>query len=109
MDVWTAVGYVVLGCILGAVGQGIRVVVGIKKELDEAKSSGKTWKEWFEMRELLESFIIAFAVGGIAGVIGIIGFLGTEITKESMIALMAIGYAGTDFIEGFMKTKATIK
>jgi len=42
MDVWTAVGYVVLGCIFGAAGQGIRVVVGIKKHLDEAKISGKT-------------------------------------------------------------------
>jgi len=109
MEVYTVLGHVVLGGILGAVGQGIRVIVGIKKHQDEASTSGKKWEEWFEMKQLLLSLIIAFTIGGIAGVLGAIGLLGTEITKESMITLIIIGYAGTDFIEGFMKTKTPPK
>ena len=103
MEVWTALGYVLLGGILGAVGQGMRVIVGIKKQLDKASACGKKWEDWFETKQLLSSLIIAFTVGGIAGVLGAIELLGTEITKEFMITLIAIGYAGTDFIEGFMK------
>lgn len=109
MEVYTVLGYVVLGGILGAVGQGIRVIVGIKEHQDEASTSGKKWEDWFEMKQLLLSLIIALAIGGIAGVLGAIGLLGTEITKESMITLITIGYAGTDFIEGFMKTKTPTK
>lgn len=56
--------YDVLGAILGAVGQSLRVI---------------------------------------AGVLCVIELLGTEITKEFMITLIAVGYAGTDFIEWFMK------
>jgi len=103
MEVWTALGYVLLGGILGAVGQGMRVIVGIKKQLDKASACGKKWEDWFETKQLLSSLIIAFTVGGIAGVLGAIELLGTEITKEFMIILIVIGYAGTDFIEGFMK------
>ena len=107
MEVWTALGYVLLGSILGAVGQGMRVIVGIKKQLDKASACGKKWEDWFETKQLLSSLIIAFTVGGIAGVLGAIEFItkGTEITKEFMITLIAIGYAGTDFIEGFMKRR----
>jgi len=109
MEVYTVLGYVVLGGILGAVGQGMRVIVGIKKQLEEASTSGKKWGDWFEMKQLLLSLLIALTIGGIAGVLGAIGLLGTEITKESIMALIATGYAGTDFIEGFMKTETPPK
>jgi len=36
MDIYTALAYVVLGALLGAIGQCARVIVGIKKHLDEA-------------------------------------------------------------------------
>ena len=36
MDPWTALGYILLGGLLGAIGQGIRVVVGLKKQMDES-------------------------------------------------------------------------
>ena len=107
MDVYAALGYIVLGAILGAVGQGIRLIVGIKKQL-EISEKGKKWDDWFEMKQLLVSLIIAFTIGGVAGVLGVVELLGTNITKESMIALIAIGYAGTDFIEGFMKKRTPI-
>jgi hypothetical protein len=72
-------------------------------------ASSKKWEDWFEMKQLLLSFVIALVIGGIAGVLGAIGLLGAEITKESIITLITIGYAGTDFIEGFMKTKTPTK
>jgi hypothetical protein len=95
--------YVVLGGILGAVGQGIRVSVGIKKAQEEATSKDKDWIEVFETKRLMSSLIIALTIGGIAGVLGSIEFLGAELTKECLITLIAVGYAGTDFIEGFAR------
>ena len=40
-----------------------------------------------------------------AGVLGVLGILGAPLTKDSVVILLTIGYAGTDFIEGFMKTQ----
>ncbi len=112
MDPWTALGYILLGGLLGAIGQGIRVVVGLKKQMDdvskntsESGEQGKNWADWFEPQQLLVSLAIAFAVGGIAGILASLQILGQDITKEYMISIITMGYAGTDFIEGFMKTK----
>lgn len=103
MDVYTVIGYLLLGGILGAIGQGLRVIVGLKKQYDQALKSDKKLGELFDTKKLWLSFLIAFIIGGIAGTLGVIRFLGEEITKESIIILIAIGYAGTDFIEGFVK------
>jgi len=73
-------GYV----LLGAVGQTIRVVVGLKKKMDEDTTSGKKW-EWFEAQQLLMSVAIAFMVGGIAGTLATMQSLGQDITREYMI------------------------
>jgi hypothetical protein len=43
-------------------------------------------------------------------VLAIVGGIGLEaetIGKETMLAVIASGYAGADFIEGFMKTAGT--
>lgn len=105
MDVQVVLSYVILGGILGAVGQGIRVTVGIKKRQEEAGRLGKKWEELLEPKQLLASLIIALTIGGMAGVLGAIELLGSELTKECLISIIAIGYAGTDFIEGFMNTR----
>jgi hypothetical protein len=97
--------YVVLGAILGAAGQGMRVIVGIKKHYDQVSASGKSGAQWFDGTELLLSIVIAVIIGAIAGVLGAIELMGTKITREFMITTVAIGYAGTDFVEGFMKRK----
>jgi phosphate/sulfate permease len=155
VEVYIALAYVALGVLLGATGQLMRVVVGLKKELDEAPKIAEKKKEldeknkklderieeldekikakedkeslmkekelfirdkellfkekevleWFNWKQLLVSLLIAFLVGGIAGVLGAIMMVGETITKEFMVTLIAIGYAGTDFIEGFMNTR----
>lgn len=86
---------ILLGGILGTAGQGIRVIVGLKKA-NETKAK-------IEYSETVLSLFIGFAVGGVAGVLAAVGSVDTAIDKSSIIAFLAAGYAGTDFIEGFMK------
>lgn len=107
MDVWTVIGYLLLGGILGAVGQSIRVVVGLKKQHDEAVRTEKEFKELFDNSRLWTSLLIAFIVGAVAGILGIINFMGQEISKEFILTMIGIGYSGTDFIEGFIVKKLT--
>ena len=77
------------------VGQGARVIVGLKKKYDNASEN------WFDAKLLATSLMI----GGIAGACGAIFLLDQELEKQTLLALVTIGYAGTDFIEGFMKKK----
>jgi hypothetical protein len=107
MDALAALTYVILGGVLGMVGQGIRVIVGIKKQLDQA-TPGSAWNSWFQPAQLVVTVGIALAVGAIAGVLSVLSepSLGTSVTRSFMLAIIAAGYAGTDFIEGIM-TKAT--
>jgi hypothetical protein len=105
MDPFTALTYVVLGAVLGMVGQGIRVVVGIKKELDQA-APGTSWNSWFQPGQLAVTVGISLAVGAVAGVLSVItGPFGATVTRGFMVGIIGAGYSGTDFIEGIM-TKA---
>lgn len=54
--------------------------------------------------QMWTSFLIAFIVGTVAGILRI-NLMGQEITKEFILALIGIGYAGTDFIEGLIVKK----
>lgn len=101
MDPIKVLGYLGVGIVLGAIGQLIRMVVGIKKELDQ--SPGQKW-DWFNARRFWVSLAIGTAVGAIAGIFGVITLIDGEptLTRENLIGLIAVGYSGTDFIEGFM-------
>jgi hypothetical protein len=101
-EVWKVLGNVLLAAFLGVVGQLIRVVAGLKKESDKASAADQTLASKFNGQELFTSLGIAVAVGAIAGVLSAIQ--GADIhNKEGMLALLGAGYAGTDFIEAFMK------
>jgi len=106
MEVWTVIGYLLLGGILGAVGQSVRIIVGLKKQHDEAVRKNEPFKKLFDKNRLWTSLLIGFIVGAVAGVLGIINIMGEEISKEFIFTLIGIGYAGTDFIEGFIVKKA---
>jgi len=98
-EIGVAILYVVPGIILGAVGQGARAIIGVKKAADEAAAKCQTWiDEWFDTKRLLFSLI----VGGIAGCLAAIVLTESPFNKEMMLGLVAAGYAGTDFIEGLM-------
>ncbi len=92
---------ILLGGILGAVGQLLRVVVGIKKSVDS--------NEKMDYKRTILSLVLAFAVGGVAGVLSCISM--TDINsfdKSTIFIFLAAGYAGTDFIEGFIRKNPTV-
>src|SRR5258707_148941 len=103
MDVWTVLGRLLLAAFLGGVGQLIRVVVGLKKESDAASASGKKLSDNFKAQELFVSLGIAILVGSIAGILSAVTTDTTAYDSKTLTALIGVGYAGTDFIEGFMK------
>ncbi len=99
MEISVAILYIVLGIILGAVGQGARAIIGVKKAADEAAAKCQTKvDEWFDVKRLMFSLI----VGGIAGCLAAIVLIESPVNKELLLGLVAAGYAGTDFIEGLM-------
>lgn len=103
MDAVTTLVFVILGLLLGAVGQGARAVVGIKKQFDQAAQADSNieFQQWFNVQLL----ILSLAIGAIAGGLASLLLMGKELNTELLLGLVAAGYAGTDFIEGFMKTK----
>src|SRR5262249_21629707 len=101
-EVWKVLGYMLLAAFLGTIGQLIRVVIGLKKENDEARAANQPLNARFSAQELLTSLAIAVAVGAIAGVLtGLQSTNHLPGTKE-LLAFVGAGYSGTDFIEGFM-------
>ena len=90
-----------LGALLGATGQGIRAIIGLKKAAESAQAAGSTLKNEFDASQLLVSLLI----GAIAGMLAALPFM-TEVNSldyQTLIALLGAGYAGADFIEGFMR------
>jgi hypothetical protein len=89
------------GALLGAAGQILRVVAGLKKLNDEANQKGVAVGDLFATSQLVVSILI----GAVAGLLGAIS-LGVDpkaaIPAEKLSALLGIGYAGSDFIEAFM-------
>jgi hypothetical protein len=98
---------IIAGGLLGIIGQGIRVAVGFKK-LNETRVTNPTnpadpvpeTKETFDTSRLLLSIFLGF----IAGAIALICRGTTAFDKEVAFAIIASGYAGADFIEGFFTT-----
>lgn len=89
-----------LGSVAGAGGQLARVVVGLKKANDAAANDGLALADVFSTAKLSVSILL----GAVAG-----GFVAIEVVPSDMnvsnaqiLSLIAAGYAGSDFIEGFM-------
>jgi hypothetical protein len=105
LDWLTIIG---LGGLLGAVGQGARAIVGLKKASDAATGRGERLKDTFDAAQLVVSLMIGFVAGTLATIAAAAaGNISTgDIEGQTLAMLVAAGYAGTDFIEGFM-TRAT--
>jgi hypothetical protein len=93
--------FLLIGVILGIGGQIARSAVGIKKKMDAANETedNSRWV-WFSMQKLLVSLLLGAASGAFACII----MWGEVIDKKFLIACIAAGYAGADFIEGFVQT-----
>lgn len=101
----TILAKLLVGLLLGAAGQTARAIVGLKKTSDEARALNTTVGQRFCASELIVSLLI----GGVAGVLGAIALLdqlGDLTDRATLVALVTAGYAGTDFIEGFMRNSS---
>jgi hypothetical protein len=99
------VSALILGGILGMVGQGLRVIVGLKKLYDALEGiDGMPTK--FDSRRLWLSLFIGFVAGSFGMILKIdYESVSTMVmNREFMISIVAIGYMGVDFIEGVMKS-----
>ena len=95
-----------LALLLGVVGQGVRVIAGLKKLAEEAAGKGQTISEDF----VWTRFALSLATGAIAGALAFLGYWfggpteGADPTKAPVLfGIIAAGYAGTDFIEAFVR------
>ena len=84
-----------LGGFLGFIGQGIRVVVGLKKMHDETASAGVSASDAFSSAQLSVSLLIGFIAGDFQHYV--------SLNRDTVLGIMASGYAGADFVEGFAK------
>jgi putative chitinase len=96
---------ILLGGLLGFSGQVIRVVVGMKKMYDKTRDTttpSAPEQKSFETQRLVISLIIGFVAGVLAALALNIKDV-PNVTKEMASGIIAAGYAGADFIEGFMR------
>jgi hypothetical protein len=96
-----------LGGLVGAIGQGVRVIVGLKK-LNDAASAQSTSGPPVSVSDLIaaDRLAVSLAIGFIAGAIAAATTLKphelSAISGTTVSGLAAAGYAGADFIEGIM-------
>lgn len=92
---------IALGGIAGALGQVLRVIVGLKKANDEAAAKGLALSEVIVPSRLVISIIIGFAAGAVAALIAPPPNL-ADVGAGTILAFAAAGYSGADFIESAM-------
>lgn len=83
-----------LGALLGAVGQVIRTIPGLKKLKDDPAAK-------FDPMQLMMSVVIG-AAAGVVAMITLEVTSGKAITTQDIITVIAAGYTGADFIEAFI-------
>jgi hypothetical protein len=99
-----------LAGLMGMVGQGARTVVGLKKLHDFNATQPPDQATTFLASRLVISLIIGFIAGVLAALaIGLDRLTGAAgATVEVLLGLAAAGYAGADFIEGFISKAPAI-
>ena len=92
---------IVFGGLLGMCGQALRVIAGLKKASDEADASKTKLADNFDTGRFFRSMLI----GAVAGVVSAFTLVVSmdPVSRDVVMAVIAAGYAGTDFIEAFMR------
>jgi Transglycosylase SLT domain len=98
-------GALLLGGLMGMVGQGARTIVGLKKISDMSQSTPDQ-SDFFAASRIFIGLMIGF-VAGIAAGIALKIYELTSFDASLLMGLVAAGYAGTDFIEGFVSSIST--
>ncbi|HEX8241498.1 MAG TPA: hypothetical protein VF574_17310 [Allosphingosinicella sp.] len=91
---------IALGGVMGAVGQGVRTIVGFKKLNDAASGQTVSVPDLISAERLFVPLAIGFIAGALAGASTIVDI--KKVSGQQMLALVAAGYSAADFIEGFM-------
>jgi hypothetical protein len=102
-DMTTAVdwiAYIVLGGVLGSLGQVIRSVAGLKKAQDATIGGAAGFGATFEWPVFVVSLIIGFTAGALAC---LTMAFPAALDAKFLLTFIAAGYAGADFIEAFIK------
>lgn len=89
-----------IGAVAGIIGQCVRVIVGMKKVNDTASATASSVADLIEPGRLIVSLIIGAIAGALASTMVLANL--SKVTPQEFFALAAAGYAGADFIEGFM-------
>lgn len=101
VDQWVL--QLLLGGILGTIGQGIRIITGLKKVNDQAALEKEAFSDLFEPQRMMISVLIGFLAGSVAIIAASSeGDTTAKVDRQTILTLLAAGYAGTDFIEGFI-------
>jgi hypothetical protein len=89
-----------LGAMMGALGQAIRAIVGLKKVNDAVSNTTASVADVIEPSRMITSLVI----GAIAGSLASISLIDNinAVASAQIFALLGAGYSGADFIEGFM-------
>jgi hypothetical protein len=107
MTITEIINSVLAGGLLGALGQGIRTAVGLKKfnEENTAKAAENKPPEAFSISRMVISIFIGFVAGAIGMLVKGSGLaVKGDYSTESIITIITIGYSGADFIEGVFNT-----
>lgn len=92
-----------LGGAAGSIGQIARSMAGIHKLSGEAQAAGIPRSDLFEPSRLIYSIIVGFAAGSLSAISTV--DVGSLISSTHIIGFAAAGYAGTDFIEAFIRQR----
>jgi hypothetical protein len=90
-----------VGGLFGALGQAIRVVVGMKKLHDKAVHQRQAFAEVFHPGTLALSLLMGFVAGTLGSLAQTVNL--AAISARDISLLVGIGYAGADCIEGFVR------
>lgn len=101
------ISLIMLGLLLGALGQGVRSVMGAYKNLTRPQPEGQA-PQPLSLRRLFLTIAGGACAGGLAALTldsVSSGATNGKLTPEALGAMVAAGYAGTDFIEGFIRSR----
>jgi hypothetical protein len=103
MDATAVLELLVLGALMGMLGQGARAVVGLKTMTDYANAQGVGANDLFEAGRLITSMLIGTLVGLASALVYYIGGgSATDLTWHVLVGWAGAAYAGTDALEGFI-------
>jgi hypothetical protein len=98
-------GALTLAGMLGAAGQAVRAIGGLKKMMDQARAAGVAPFDPFVPSRFLVSLVVGFVAGMVAALsLGLSKLIPVNFDNtELLLGLAAAGYGGTDFLEAFAR------